>query len=149
MWADFEAMSESRELNAELTRQEFEEPVRSMKKGKTQGVDGIPSEVWSNSLGRSQNNTFWIPGKHRNFLWHKEDVPENLSLCRFIMLYKNKGSKDDYTKYRVIGILNYTYNLKSCLQSCYVGSSRNAQHSLASDRLDSDHTGDAETISCF
>ena len=58
MRADFEILPESREPNAELTRQEFDEAVSSMKKGKAQGADGIPSEVWSNSAGASQGNTF-------------------------------------------------------------------------------------------
>ena len=36
----------------------------------------------------------------------KEKLPENLALCIFFMMYKNKGSKDDYTytKCRFAGV---------------------------------------------
>ena len=48
-------------------------------------------------------------------IWHKEQVPENLAVCIFIMLYKNKGSTDDYTKYRAIGLLNHAYKIMSTI----------------------------------
>ena len=49
MRADFETLSISKDPRDELKRQEFEETGRVMKKGKANGADGIPAEVWANS----------------------------------------------------------------------------------------------------
>ena len=39
----------SKDQDAQLTREEFEEVVHSMKNVKAQGVDDIPAEVWKHS----------------------------------------------------------------------------------------------------
>ena len=44
-------------------------------------------------------------------MWDKEAIPENLGVANFVMLYKNKGSSDDPTKYRCIGLLNHGYKI--------------------------------------
>ena len=36
----------------------------------------------------------------------------------FIIIYKNKGSKDDYTKYRSIGLLNHVYTIMTVILLC-------------------------------
>ena len=41
------------------------------------------------------------------------EVPENLVICIFIMLYKNKGSHNDCSKYRTLGLLNHAYKIMS------------------------------------
>ena len=41
----------------------------------------------------------------------KEEVPMNLTVCIFVMIYKNKGSTHACSKYRVIGLLNHTYKV--------------------------------------
>ena len=46
-------------------------------------------------------------------IWSKEKVPPNLVVCVFVMIYKNKGSPDDFTKYRAIGLLNHAYKIMS------------------------------------
>ena len=48
-------------------------------------------------------------------IWLKEEVPANLVVCIFIMIYKNKGSADDYTKYRAIGLLNHAYKIMTTI----------------------------------
>ena len=53
-----------------------------------------------------------------NFLkkvWDKESVPPNLALCIFVMMYKNKGSPDDCSKYRALGLLNHAYKIMSVI----------------------------------
>ena len=45
------------------------------------------------------------------YVWDKEAIPENLGVANFVMLYKNKGSSDDPTKYRCIGLLNHGYKI--------------------------------------
>ena len=49
MRADFEALPNSRDPDAQMSRKEFDEAVDSMKTGKAQGADKIPSEVWAGS----------------------------------------------------------------------------------------------------
>ena len=108
--ADFEALPNSREPNAEMSRKEFDEAVESMKTGKAQGADGIPAEVWAGSK-QARQILFEFLQKIRL----KEQVPENLAVCIFIMLYKNKGSPDDFAKYRAIGLLNHAYKIMSTI----------------------------------
>ena len=45
------------------------------------------------------------------FVWDNEILPTNMAVARFVMLYKNKGSTKDPTKYRCIGLLNHSYKL--------------------------------------
>ena len=47
--AEFEALPDTDDPEEQMTRQEFEEALHSMKKGKATGADGIPAEVWANS----------------------------------------------------------------------------------------------------
>ena len=110
MRADFEALPESNDPEAEMTRAEFGAAVESMKIDKASGSDKIPAEVWAHSKTAKD-----ILFEFLKQIWRKEEVPENLSVCVFIMIYKNKGSKDDYTKYRVIGLLNHTYKIMSTI----------------------------------
>ena len=106
--AEFEALPEDEEENAELTRKEFDEAVKCMKNGKATGADGIPSEVWKHSaVARDALYAFLRK------VWSKEEVPKNLAVCIFIMLYKKKGSHNDCSKYRAIGLLNHAYKIMS------------------------------------
>ena len=47
---EFEALSESDDEEAELTRKEFDDAVDCMKNGKAVGADNIPAEVWKKSV---------------------------------------------------------------------------------------------------
>ena len=46
-------------------------------------------------------------------VWDQECVPKSLVLCVFVMIYKNKGSRDDPGNYRAIGLLNHSYKILS------------------------------------
>lgn len=79
-----------------------------MKNGKTPGPDGIPTEVWRHSEVAKSALYFFL--KH---FWDQECVPKTLVHCVFVMLYKNKGSRDDPSMYRAIGLLNHSYKILS------------------------------------
>ena len=94
----------------EITREEFDNAINNMKKSKTPGPDGIPAEVWQNSaVAREQLFQFLQK------VWNKEEVSANLILCLFIMMFKNKDSPDDCTKYRALGLLNHAYKIMSVI----------------------------------
>ena len=84
--------------------------MKSMKNGKASGADQIPAEVWARSKTAKD-----ILFEFLQQIWRKEEVPENLAVCIFVMIYKNKGSKDDYSKYRAIGLLNHAYKIMSTI----------------------------------
>ena len=79
-----------------------------MKNGKAPGMDEIPAEVWKNSKV-AKEALFEFLQK----VWSKEEVPPNLVVCVFVMIYKNKGSADDPSKYRCLGLLNHSYKTLS------------------------------------
>jgi len=106
----YEDLPVTEEDSAAMTREEFDRAVDSMKKAKAPGPDEIPAEVWQNSaVAREQLFKFLQQ------VWNKETVPENLATCVFIMMYKNKGSPDDCTKYRALGLLNHAYKIMSVI----------------------------------
>ena len=104
--AEFEALPASDE--GELTRKEFEEAVNRAKNSKAVGQDGIPAEVWKHS-DVAKNALF----EFLRAVWSKEEVPANLVVCIFVLIFKNKGSHNDLTKYRAIGLLNHAYKIMS------------------------------------
>ena len=107
---DFEALPESDDPESEMTREEFDEAVSLMKNSKTPGIDGIAAEVWKNSP-TARDALF----EFLQAVWKKETVPANLAVCVFVMLWKNKGSKNDLSKYRAIGLLNHAYKILSVI----------------------------------
>ena len=46
-------------------------------------------------------------------IWEREYVPPELVRAAFVMIYKNKGSRDDPSKYRCIGLLPHAYKILS------------------------------------
>ena len=91
-----------------LTHKEFCAAIKHMKRRKSAGPDGIPSEVWQGSKV-AQNELFFFL-KH---VWDQECIPKSLVLCVFVMIYKKKGSRDDPNMYRAIGLLNHAYKILS------------------------------------
>ena len=77
-----------------------------MKNSKALGEGVIPAEVWKNSEV-TKDELFEFLSE----VWNKEQVPANLAVCVFIMIYKQKGSHNDCAKYREIGLLNHEYKI--------------------------------------
>ena len=79
-----------------------------MKTNKVTVMDKIPSEVWQHSKVTQKKLYVFIEQ-----VWRKEYVPVNLIVCIFVIiyiqLYIRKGSHNDFSKYRTIGLLNHTY----------------------------------------
>ena len=51
-------------------------------------------------------------------IWRDETVPTDFAKAKFVMVFKNKGSADDPSKYRCLGLLNHTYKtLSQCMQA--------------------------------
>ena len=105
-----EKLPDTEDESAKITRDEFDDAVDSMKKAKAPGPDGIPAEVWQNS-SVAREVLFDFLQK----VWNKETVPANLALCIFVLMYKNKGSPDDLTKYRALGLLNHAYKIMTVI----------------------------------
>lgn len=106
---EFELLPDTGEQGA-LTREEFETALKSLKNGKAPGADSIPAEVWKNSKVASDALFEFL-----REVWNKEEVPDNLIVCVFVMIYKNKGLQSDCSKYRAIGLLNHAYKVMSII----------------------------------
>ena len=89
-----------------ITRKEFNEAVKRLKTNKVTGPDGIPAEAIKYCPAIKEELFHFL-----NFIWVHERLPTNLVQAEFKMLFKGKGSPDDPTKYRCIGLLNHAYKL--------------------------------------
>ena len=85
--AEFESLPAAEGEDGNLTREEFNQAVRQMKKGKATGKDNIPAEVWQSSTV-AQDALFEFIQR----VWSKEHVPANLTVCIFVMIFKRKGA---------------------------------------------------------
>ena len=95
----------------DLTIGDFMDAVSKAKLNKAKGPDGIPAVVYKNST-LAQHELFFFLRQ----VWRHECVPKNLVLCIFVMLYKRKGSSNDPSCYRAIGLLNHSFKILSiCL----------------------------------
>ena len=95
----------------DLTIAGYMDAVSRMKNGKATGPDSIPAEVFKNSTLAKHELFFFL-----RQVWRHECVPKNLVLCMFVMIHKRKGSSDDPSCYRAIGLLNHAYKILSiCL----------------------------------
>ena len=84
--------------------------IQKLKPGKVCGPDGIPGEVF-----RHVPVCKAILLKFLQRMWEEEDVYLEFAKTVFVMLHK-KGSPDDPTKYRCIGLLGHAYKaLPHCL----------------------------------
>ena len=94
-----------------LTEEEINKGLHKMSSNKACGPDHIPVEIFKRS---PKCNELLI--KLIQKIWQSEQVPTTFAEATFTMIYKNKGSSDDPTKYRCIGLLNHAYKILSqCL----------------------------------
>ena len=105
--AEFEDLPEVEEEDR-ITWKEYCEAVEHLKDSKAPGADAIPVEIWKGSTVAKQALYEFLQK-----VWSKESVPENLVVCIFIMIFKRKGSHNDSSKYRAIGLLNHAYKVMS------------------------------------
>ena len=82
-----------------------------MTNNKACGPDGIPVELHEHSKP--------CAGMLRHLLqkmWLEEDVSQDFAKATFVMLFKNKGSSNDPSKYRCIGLLAHAFKVfQQCL----------------------------------
>ena len=94
-----------------LTDAQFNDALSKSKNKKACGPDNIPAELYKSSpvckrLLRDLLKKIWL----------EEEVPVKFARATFVMLYKHKGSRDDPSKYRCIGLLGHAYKiLNICL----------------------------------
>ena len=100
----------TRDPENKITRKEFTTALGTMKRNKAVGPDNIPIEVFKTSEP-TQEMLLQLLSE----MWEDEVVPEEFARAVFIMLYKNKGSKNDPSKYRCIGLLNHCYKMLSTI----------------------------------
>ena len=74
------------------------------------GPDGIPSEVFKFCPSVKSEIFHFI-----SYIWDGEVVPPNLTMVNFRMFFKNKGSRDDPSRYRCIALLNHAYKALSLI----------------------------------
>ena len=96
----------SRSPDDNLTRTEFDLALKRLNNSKATGPDEIPIEVFKKCPQLADELFSFI-----EYVWDQEILPSNVAMARFVMLYKNKGSTNDPTKYRCIGLLNHSYKL--------------------------------------
>ena len=82
--------------------------LKKLKKGKACGPDGIPAEVYYNCESAARELFELL-----RLVWEREYVPAALVRASFIMLFKGKGSVNDPSKYRCIGLLPHAYKILS------------------------------------
>ena len=88
----------------QLSRKEIAQGLARMGNGKACGPDGIPAEIYKYSPVCKELLSQLIQK-----IWSSEEVPPAFARATFVMLHKNKGSTDDPTKYRCIGLLGHGY----------------------------------------
>ena len=86
-----------------LTDQTFVRALQKLKKGKTCGPDDIPGEVFTN-CETAERELYLI----LKMIWSQEYVPPELVKASFVVLFKNKVSVNDPSKYRCIGLRTHT-----------------------------------------
>ena len=93
-----------------LTRKEFDIALKRLGCEKAAGPDGIPIEAFKFSEVAKDELFAFLQQ-----VWEDEKLPQNLPQAKFVMLFKNKGSHKDPSKYRCIGLLNHSYKILSII----------------------------------
>ena len=53
-------------------------------------------------------------------VWRQEEVPKAMALGEMIPIFKNKGSSNDFSKYRMIGLIGHAMKLVSSVLLYYL-----------------------------
>ena len=94
-----------------MTEEEVVTAVHTMKKNKVTGSDSMSIEVFKASV-TTQKMLYSLLDR----MWkEEEEVPQAFGQAVFVMLYKNKGSTNDPTKYRCIDLLNHACEVLSTI----------------------------------
>ena len=91
-----------------LTTEEVLAGLSKMKQGKATGPDKVPIAVFKHC---PMCKSLLVELIQR--IWDEEVVSQGFGEAKFVMLFKNKGSADDPTKYRCLGMLNHSYKVLS------------------------------------
>ena len=121
------SIPQERGPNAKLTLSEYNQAVWRMPNNIAVGPDGVPAEVFK-YCKEARDALFEIV----NRIWDTERLPEGFACANFVILFKNKISSDDLTKYRCIGLLSHTYKT---FQQCLLQQLEEETKRYLSDRL--------------
>ena len=91
-----------------LSTAEILEGLSKMNSGKATGPDAVPIEVFKHNKVCKALLVRLIKQ-----IWLEEVVPAEFGEAKFVMIFKNKGSHDDPSKYRCLGMLNHSYKVLS------------------------------------
>ena len=83
-------------------------PTHVHKLHKVTGPDAVPIEVFKHNKVCKALLVRLIKQ-----IWLEEVVPAEFGEAKFVMIFKNKGSHDDPSKYRCLGMLNHSYKVLS------------------------------------
>lgn len=108
----------------ELTAPEIKRGIMKMSNGKACGPDSIPAELYKRS-----KVCYGLLEQLLQKIWETEDVPVSFAQTTFKMIFKNKGSTNDPSKYRCIGLLNHAY--KALSQCLLARQEKETSHSLS------------------
>ena len=89
---------------------ELEICLAAMAEGKAGGHDKATAELYRH-LYTCKAELFALVRQ----VWLEEEVPADMTTGVFVMLFKNKGSSDDCSKYRMICLLPHAYKMLSTL----------------------------------
>ena len=95
-----------------VTQDEVDEAVFHLANGKAVGADGIHGEYFKASPSARARLLEII-----NEFWCTEEIPEDWSLGRFIMLHK-KDCRNNPNNYRAIYLLSHAYKVLSSIHCC-------------------------------
>ena len=84
-----------------------------MSNDKATGPDELPIEVFKVSPTCKE-----LLIQLLQTIWRDENVRSDFARAKFIMVYKDKGSADDPSKYHCLDLLNHNYKtLSQCMQA--------------------------------
>jgi sorting nexin-29 len=90
----------------EISDEELEHSLKSMKNRKAAGSDGLNSELFKYGGSVPSNRLLKLINK----CWRERSIPEEWGQARVKSLFK-KGKRDDCSNYRGISLLNSGYKI--------------------------------------